>query len=80
MWFYSAGTYGVTVIDRLASSATDSIVVGYFNSPIVDLGPDQDICLVDSICFVVPPGAGISYMWNDTIPGSTFCTSTVGTY
>lgn len=76
----TSGTYGVAVTDSLANITTDSIVVNFFNQPVVDLGVDQDLCMVDSICLSVAPVVGSSYMWNDTIADTIFCTVSAGTY
>ncbi|MEZ4756565.1 MAG: gliding motility-associated C-terminal domain-containing protein [Flavobacteriales bacterium] len=73
-----AGTYGVTVTAN-GCSASDAIDVSYNPLPVVDLGPDIDLCTGETVVLdVTQPGA--SYGWSDGSNGPSLTVSAAGTY
>ncbi len=74
----TAGTYGVTVTAN-GCSASDAIDVSYTPLPVVDLGPDINLCNGETVVLdVSQPGA--SYGWSDGSNGPTLTVSAAGTY
>jgi len=58
----SPGIYSVTVTDANTCKDADSIIVGLFSAPIVNLGNDTTICVYDNI--LLNAGIGFSsYLW-----------------
>lgn len=75
----NAGTYSLIVENTYACSATDSIVVDTFTSPIVDMGPDTTICENNPI--LIDAGSNFaSYLWSDGNTNQTNSISTFGTH
>ena len=74
-----SGTYGVTVTDANTCSNSDSITIGLFASPVVDIGPDTNICPGGS--FSVDAGGGfMNYLWDDGSVGLTLPVNSAGIY
>ena len=63
-----SGTYTVAVTVPGCPPVVGSMVATYYPYPIVDLGPDSAICLVDSVYLDAGFRPGANYLWND---GST---------
>lgn len=67
------GTYIVSVIDIASCPSSDTIVIQQYPAPVVDLGPDQDMCSTDTI--TLDAGTGFTgYNWST---GNTAQTQTV---
>ncbi|MBK8227162.1 MAG: gliding motility-associated C-terminal domain-containing protein [Flavobacteriales bacterium] len=72
------GIYGVTVTVN-GCSAYDEVVVDYNPLPVVNLGPDQQICAGQQVLLdATEPGA--TYLWNDGSAGATLTAASTGTY
>jgi gliding motility-associated-like protein len=74
-----AGTYTVTVTDTNTCSNTDSVMLNLFNLPIVNLGPDTNICLGDNYVLNAQNN-GASYLWKDGSANQTLIIDSAGTY
>ena len=61
-------TYNVTVTDANGCVSTDDILVTVNPAPLVEAGPDQTICLTDSVMIGGSPTGpvGVSYSWTPT--------------
>lgn len=61
-------TYNVTVTDANGCVSTDDVLITVNPNPIVEAGPDQTICLSDSVMIGGSPTgpAGVSYSWTPT--------------
>ena len=66
------GSFSVQV-EKAGCSATDSIQVQLFNTPTIDLGPDQSLCEGQSITLDADINEPAQYLWQD---GSTSPTLT----
>jgi len=74
----SYGTYFVSVIDTSGCISIDSISVGFNNAaPLVDLGPDVEICADD---YVLSVDTGFSYLWSTLETTAMITASSSGTY
>ena len=65
-------TYQVTVTNSFGCTASDTIIIAYSNTPVLNLGADSSICPLDSL--VLDPGLGfVSWNWStgDTTPTVT---------
>ena len=72
------GIYGVTVTVN-GCSAYDEVVVDYNPLPVVNLGPDQQICAGQQVLLdATEPGA--TYSWNDGSADATLTAASTGTY
>ncbi|HMQ76640.1 MAG TPA: gliding motility-associated C-terminal domain-containing protein, partial [Flavobacteriales bacterium] len=72
----TAGTYTVTVTAN-GCSATDSFVLTVAPAPVVDLGPDVDLCPgLTAVIDATTPGA--TYLWQDGSTGPTFTSTGPG--
>ncbi|MCB9233170.1 MAG: PKD domain-containing protein [Bacteroidia bacterium] len=76
----TAGTYYVTATDFNGCVGSDTVNLGLYTLPVVNLGPDQQACVGDTI--LLNAGSGLnSYLWN---PGNstnqTLNVLTSGTY
>jgi uncharacterized protein (TIGR02145 family) len=86
--YSSSGTYNVTLIVRHNDNRMDTAwqVVNIFSSPQPHLGPDQIICIGDSVTFDAGACSGCTYLWKDLGSGltvgtsQTFRTGQAGTY
>jgi len=86
--YTSAGTYTVELIvhhiDKRIDTAWQTITV--FPAQLVNLGPDQTVCLGNSVTFDAGACSGCTYDWKDLATGltvattQTFTTSQAGTY
>ncbi|MCB0793992.1 MAG: gliding motility-associated C-terminal domain-containing protein, partial [Flavobacteriales bacterium] len=73
-----SGTYSVTATLNGCSSS-DAIDVLFQDPPMVDLGPDVDLCPGSSVALdAANPGA--SFLWQDGSTGSTLNVSSAGNY
>lgn len=73
-----AGTYTVTITIG-GCSATGSIDVAENPAPVVDLGPDDQLCPGASITLDAS-NAGALFTWQDGDPNQTYQAATAGTY
>ena len=72
------GTYSVTVTAN-GCSATDAITVNYNALPTVNLGPDQTLCVGETVTLnAALPGA--TYVWQDGSVNSSYTVTGPGTY
>ncbi len=75
----TSGTYFVTVSSAPNCNAQDTVIVTVNPSPIVDLGPDANLC--DGVTITLDAGAGFNfYFWSDGSSGQTLDVTTSGTY
>lgn len=73
------GTYTVTVTDLLGCSAFDEINITVNPLPVVNLGPDFNLCPGTGTVLDGGPGMS-SYLWSDGSTGQLLLISTDGTY
>lgn len=73
------GTFWVTCTDSNACTDQDTIIVNAVPNPVVNLGPDQDICNVDTICLSSPGGNG-TWLWSDNSTANMLCVTSAGNY
>ncbi len=73
------GTYTVEVENASGCKATDQVVVTVVDLPVVNLGPDQEICQGSSVTLTAPTGYA-SYKWNGVAGTNTKEVTTGGTY
>ena len=86
--YSSAGTYNVELIVRHNDKRMDTAwqVVTILPGPQPNLGPDQTICIGDSVTFDAGVCSGCSYLWKNLGSGTTvgtsqtFRTGQAGTY
>ena len=75
----SSGMYAVTVTDTNGCSQTDQVSVTAASSPILDLGPDDDLCPGNSLTLDAGnPGA--TYLWSTSETSQTISVSSADTY
>ncbi len=55
-------------------TASDTIIVDYFNSPSVNLGPDTSLCENQSISWNITQN-GATYLWHDNSTAPTYSTN-----
>ncbi len=76
----SSGTYSVMVTGANGCTKSDSVVLTIVPSPVVDLGPDTNICQGTSVCLTAGSGTGNTYLWNNGVTNSTLCITVPGPY
>ncbi|MBL7706478.1 MAG: fibronectin type III domain-containing protein [Taibaiella sp.] len=59
----TAGTYSVSVSNGTCA-ASDTIIVGLTQTPIVNLGPDTTVCTATSYTLDAGAGPNYTYLWN----------------
>ena len=75
----AAGVYSVTVTDVNGCTANDAVTVGLFSNPTVNLGPNTNICVGNTI--LLDAGAGFSqYNWNTGATTQTLTVTLPGIY
>ena len=67
-----AGFYSVTVTDLNGCSNTDEVTIDYYPQMLVDLGPDESICVGESIDLNASVQGCLAciYQWNDKFTGA----------
>lgn len=75
----AAGTYHVKVTGLDGCIGIDTFHLSLRQLPVVDLGPDQAICL-GSTTTLDPGNIGASYLWDDGSAGQTRIVDTAGLY
>lgn len=75
----AAGTYYVKVTGYDGCIGVDTFVLSLRPLPVVDLGPDQAICL-GSTTTLDPGNIGASYLWDDGSTAQTRVVDTAGIY
>jgi hypothetical protein len=75
----TSGTYTVQALDIYGCQNQDTITVGLYQNPVVDLGPDTAICDGSSISFDAGNGFSL-YNWNTGFNSMILQTNTAGTY
>jgi gliding motility-associated-like protein len=73
------GTYWVQVLDENGCDGADTIQVGLNPSPVVDLGPDTNLCEGESLALDVG-NSYASYLWQDNSTASTYYVYESGYY
>ncbi len=73
-----AGDYWVKITDANGCTDSDSVVLVVNALPVVDLGPDQEICDGESVTF--DAGSFDSYLWNDASSNQTLDATDAGDY
>jgi gliding motility-associated-like protein len=75
----TSGTYSVTVTDGLGCSSSDNVIVTVWPYPIVNLGPDDSLCIGQTM--VLDAGnPGCTYIWNTGVITQTINAINSGTY
>ncbi|MFI5171304.1 MAG: T9SS type A sorting domain-containing protein [Chitinophagales bacterium] len=73
------GIYSVTVTNTDGCEAFDEVVIGMFTSPVIDLGPDTEICDGTSIILdAATPSC--TYVWNTGSTASSITVTEEGLY
>jgi len=73
------GDYWVVLTDDVGCETADTISLEFAETPIIDLGPDINICQGDQTTLdVTTPGA--TYLWQDGSTDPTYTTGIDGTY
>jgi hypothetical protein len=75
----SSGTYYVRVTNSFNCTARDTIVTTFFASPVVNLGPDQDICAGNTVTLDAG-NPGETYLWDNSTTQQTRSVGATGTY
>jgi hypothetical protein len=75
----NASTYSVTVTDTNTCSNSDELVLSIYSLPIVNLGPDTNICLGDNYTLNALNN-GASYVWTGGSTNQTLIIDSAGTY
>ena len=75
----SAGLYNVIVQDTNGCRGNDSILIGIYPLPHVDLGKNTYLCLNDSITIYAPTGQD-SYLWQDSSTLNYYIVKQPGSY
>jgi len=74
----TAGSYYVVVNNGCAVTATDTITISIIPSPVVDLGPDKNIC--PQTPTILDAGQHSSYIWNNGLTSQQITITLAGTY
>jgi len=72
------GTYWISVTSDDGCENSDTINI-FYDIPVVDLGPDQGLCDVDTLILNVNEGYA-SYLWQDSSTNNTYQVTESGTY
>ena len=72
------GWYKVTVTDALGCTWRDSLQVSVLPNPIVNLGPDTNLCAGNNLVLFAP--GGLSYNWSTGSSAQNISVNTSGTY
>ena len=72
------GTYWVNVISQNGCENSDTVHI-FNDTPVVDLGPDQELCDIDTLTLEIKEGYA-SYLWQDSTTGNTYHVKESGTY
>lgn len=75
----AAGTYFVKVTNPAGCSTNDTVVVTEKAVPVVNLGPDRDICTSDTITLDAG-NPGMTYLWSTGATTQTIRVSNAATY
>jgi gliding motility-associated-like protein len=77
----SPGLFSVTVTDNNGCHASDQLNLAVLQPPVLDLGPDGDLCTSPQIILTAGPGTGDQqYLWQDGSTLSTYLVNTEGSY
>jgi hypothetical protein len=77
----AAGTYILTVIDRInGCSASDTVIVELSEPPVVDLGDDTTVIFCQGFITLDAGNPGMEYMWNTGDTTQTINVSVTGMY
>ena len=74
-----AGTYWVQITDDVGTTASDTIVVSYFQLPTVSLPADTLLCAFEELLLNVTQ-PNVTYLWQNASTQSTFTVDTTGVY
>ncbi len=74
----AAGTYTVIVTNGNGCQASDNATLTVNTLPVVNLGPDKNICPGNST--TLDAGSGFSYLWNNGSSAQTLLASAAGNY
>jgi hypothetical protein len=75
----NSGPIDVQVTNAAGCSATDTVQVTIFDSPIVNIGPDQLLCN-GAISLLDAGNAGATYQWNPNSTSQTLVAAAAGAY
>ena len=79
LWATLTGTYTVQLITPYCPIVFESIDLTFYPIPVVNLGPDQQICQ-GAVAILDATAPGASYLWNDGSTGPTLNATTTGIY
>jgi hypothetical protein len=75
------GTYFVAVTNSDGCTQLDTVIVGQYALPVVNLGNDTSICSNEAVNIVLSAGnTGATYLWNNGATTQTRTINTFGTY
>ncbi len=70
---YESGTYVLTIIDNNLCEESDSVTITIYESPVIDLGSDKNLCVGTTLSIPSPENYN-SYIWSN---GSTESSITI---
>lgn len=76
----SSATVTLTYTDEYCLVGRDTIDVTVNPTPTVDLGPDQNVCIGDSLCLNLDPSVYPNATWTGSVTGPQYCITTAGTF
>ncbi len=76
----TANTYSVIVTNSYNCSTKDTVELGIYELPDVDLGPDREVCKYLNIEFGVAEEGAISYLWSNGEITDSISINTPGEY
>lgn len=75
----SAGVHWL-IVSNMCGSATDSVAISVFLLPVTDLGPDRDICSMDTLTLDATGSNVQSYLWDDGSQSPSRLITQAGSY
>jgi hypothetical protein len=76
---FAAGTYILTVKNQFGCASSDTTVVGIYQLPNSNLGPDREVCLYKNVDITVPE-LNATYVWSTNENTRTISSNQPGTY
>ena len=76
---FAAGTYILTVKNQFGCATSDTTVVGIYQLPNSNLGPDREVCLYKNVDITVPEN-NATYLWSTNENTQSISTNLPGEY